>query len=347
MKKKRPTIKDIARKLDISVSTVSRALRDAQDINPITKRKVVELADKIGYKKSVLAAGLASKKSFLIGVIIPELTVTFFGTVIMGIDEFLKPLGYDLIIVYSDENENKESDCIDLLIDRQVDGILISLSFNTRKDDHLRRAMEEEIPIVVFDRILPNSVLPIPRVIVDDFDAGYQATTHLINKGYKRIAFITGPTDMHISQERLLGYKTAMERNGRGTSADLIVPTIDLRRSVGTALDKLMVLKERPDAIIAFNDPIAFKLISLLHKRGIKIPDRIAVMGISGDAMGELFYPSLSTINQPAKEMGYIAAGLLQDRINEMKKAKDNGRVFIPMSIIRKLPVQLIEREST
>ncbi|NLR94009.1 MULTISPECIES: LacI family DNA-binding transcriptional regulator [Flammeovirga] len=347
MKKRKPTIKDIARKLDISVSTVSRAIRGAEDINPVTKRKVLELAEKIGYKKSVLAAGLASKKSFLIGVIIPELTVPFFGTAILGIEEFLKPLGYDLIILHSDENAQNESDCIDLLIDRQVDGILISLSMNTTNDDHLRRAMEEEIPLVVFDRILPNSELPIPRVIVDDFDAGFQATQHLINKGYKRVAFITGPVDMYISQKRQEGYVRAMERNGRPTSAEYIVPATDLRRSVGTALDKLMVLKDKPDAIIAFNDPIAFKVISLLHKRGVKIPTQIAVMGISGDAMGELFYPSLTTINQPAKEMGFVAANLLIDRVTAMKKAKDEGKLFIPMSILKTLPIELIEREST
>lgn len=347
MKKRKPTIKDIARRLDISVSTVSRAIRGAEDVNPMTKKKVLELADKIGYKKSVLAAGLASKKSYLIGVIIPELTVPFFGTVILGVEHFLKPLGYDLIIVHSDEQENKEKECIDLLLDRQVDGILISLSFNTKSDDHLRKVMEEEVPIVVFDRTLPNSVLPIPRVIVDDFDAGYQATNHLIHKGYERIAFITGPEDLYISQQRLKGYRRAMERSGIGTSADLIVPTLDLRRSVGTALDKLMVLKEKPDAIIALNDPIAFKLMSFLHRRGVVIPDKIAVMGISGDAMGELFYPSLTTISQPAEEMGFEAASLLIDRMKAIKVAKDNGKPFIPMSILKKLPVTLIEREST
>ena len=347
MKNRKPTIKDIARRLDISVSTVSRALRNAEDINPVTKRNVLELAEKIGYKKSVLAAGLASKKSFLIGVIIPEITVPFFGNVIIGIEEFLKPLGYDLIILHSDENVTNESECIDLLIDRQVDGIMISLSMNTKNDDHLKRAMEQEIPVVIFDRYLPDSVLPIPRVIIDDFDAGYQATTHLINKGYKRIAFITGPVDMFISQQRQEGYIRAMERNGRSTSADLIVPATDLRRSVGTALDKLMVLKNKPDAILAFNDPIAFKLMRLLHKRDIKIPKEVAVMGISGDAMGELFYPSLTTISQPAKDMGYWAANLLKDRMDAMKKAKDDGKVFIPMSIQKFLPIKLIDREST
>ncbi|KXX70724.1 LacI family DNA-binding transcriptional regulator [Flammeovirga sp. SJP92] len=347
MKKRKPTIKDIARRLDISVSTVSRAIRGAEDINPMTKKKVLDLAEKIGYKKSVLAAGLASKKSYLIGVIIPELTVPFFGRVILGIEQFLKPLGYDLIIVHSDEQEQKEKECIDILLDRQVDGILISLSFNTKSDLHLKKAMEEEVPIVVFDRILPKSELPIPRVIVDDFEAGYQATNHLINKGYKRIAFISGPEDLYISQQRLKGYRTAMERNGFGTSADLIVPTLDLRRSVGQALDKLMVLKEKPDAIVALNDPIAFRVMRLLQKRGIEIPEKIAVMGISGDDMGELFNPSLTTINQPAQEMGFVAANLLIDRMNAMKDAKNQGKVFIPMAILKKLPISLIEREST
>lgn len=347
MNKRKPTIKDIARRLDISVSTVSRAIRGAEDVNPQTRKKVLDLAGKIGYKKSVLAAGLASKKSYLIGIIIPELTVPFFGRVILGIEEFLKPLGYDLIIVHSDEQEQKEIDCIDILLDRQVDGILISLSFNTKSDAHLRRAMEEEVPIVVFDRILPNSLLPIPRVIVDDFEAGYQATMHLINKGYKKIAFISGPEDLYISQQRLKGYRTAMERNGQGTSADLIVPTLDLRRTVSIALDKLLILKEKPEAIIALNDPIAFKVMRLLQKKGVSVPGKIAVMGISGDPMGALFYPSLTTINQPAQEMGYVAAQLLIDRMNAMKEAKNHGKPFIPMAILKKLPISLIEREST
>lgn len=337
------TIKDIARELGISPSTVSRALKDHPDISVETKKTVNQLATKLNYQPNTVALNLRQSKTNTIGVIIPEIVHFFFSTVISGIEDVAYRAGYNVILAQSNESMAREITDLKALFNSRVDGMLMSVSRGTTNFDHIESILSKGVPFVFFDRVYGNPQLS--KVIVDDFAGAKEATLHLIEQGCKRIAHIEGPPNLDISKQRLNGYKEALRENGFKLEDELVTVC-----STGTieegkvATEKLLNLKNRPDAIFATNDPAAMGAMQAIKAKGLKIPDDVAIVGFSNWQFSALMEPPLSSVDQPGFEMGQEAAKLLIKQIDT--KGKDKSDSEIP-SEIKVLKTRLIVRASS
>lgn len=337
------TIKDIARELGISPSTVSRALKDHPDISPETKKAVNQLATKLNYQPNTVALNLRQSKTNTIGVIIPEIVHFFFSTIISGIEDVAYRAGYNVILAQSNESQAREVTDIKALFNSRVDGMLISVSRETTDFEHIESILAKGVPIVFFDRVYNNPQLS--KVIVDDFAGAKEATRHLIEQGCKRIAHIEGPPNLDISTQRLEGYKAALTEHGMEIDEDLITvcpsATIDEGKEV---TKRLISIKKRPDAIFASNDPTAMGAMLAVKEMGFKIPNDIAIVGFSNWLFSALMEPPLTTVDQPGFEMGQEAAKLLIRQIE--KKGKDKEETEIPPET-KILKTRLIVRDSS
>src|SRR6478752_56464 len=322
MKYNQVTIKDIARELGISPSTVSRALKDHPDISPATKKAVNELAEKLNYQTNIVALSLRQSKTNTLGVIIPELVHFFFSTVISGIEDVAYSAGYNVIITQSNESFAREAINIKALFNSRVDGMLISLSRETGTFDHLEGILAKGVPMVFFDRIYDNGNSSM--VIVDDLSGAKDATRHLIEQGCKRIAHLEGPPNLAISKQRLEGYLEALKDNNIPVNKSIIMEcplgTIEEGKK---ATEKLLAMSEPPDAIFATNDPAAMGAMQAIKEAGLKIPKDIAVVGFSNWFFSALLEPPLTSVDQPGFEMGQEAAKLLIRQIEIKSKNSD------------------------
>ncbi len=307
------TIKDIARDLGISPSTVSRALKDHPDISKETKKQVNELASKLNYKPNIIALSLRSQRSNVIGVIIPEIVHYFFSSVISGMEDVAIAHGYSMMISQSMEDYEKEVAACNTFLNGIIDGLLISVTKETVNYDHIKKMEEEGIPIVFYDRYVEefNS----DKVVIDDFGGAYQATEHLIIQGRRKIVHFQGPQNRLIGQNRLNGYLKAMHNNGVVIDSKLIIPCDTYQQAISET-QKLIDSKVKFDAIFTVNDFTAIGVIKTLKKNGIKIPEDVSVVGFGDDQVAEMVEPSLTTIHQPGFEMGKKAMELLIKRIN-------------------------------
>ncbi|MFZ2907444.1 MAG: LacI family DNA-binding transcriptional regulator [Cyclobacteriaceae bacterium] len=334
------TIKDIARELGISPSTVSRALKDHPDISPETKKAVNALAEKLNYQPNIVALNLRQSKTNTIGVIIPEIVHFFFSTVISGIEDIAYSAGYNVILAQSNESLQREKTDIKALFNSRVDGMLISISRETTEFDHIESIISKGVPIVFFDRVYDNNQLS--KVLVDDFEGAKEATLHLIKQGYKRIAHLEGPPNLAISKQRLEGFLEAHKQNNLSVNKELIVPclfgTIEEGKS---ATAKLLKLKNPPDAIFASNDPAAMGSMQAIKEQGLKIPNDVAVVGFSNWLFSSMMDPPLTSVDQPGFEMGQEAARILIRHIER----KDKDSEIVPETKI--LKTKLIVRESS
>jgi LacI family transcriptional regulator len=331
------TIKDLARELDISPSTVSRALKDHPDISPETKRLVKELAEEMNYKPNLIAQGLRKSKTNTIGVIVPELIHFFFSTVISGIENVAYARGYNVILCQSDENYEREVTDTRALWNSRVDGMLVSLSRQTTKYDHFKELLEEELPIVFFDRVTDE--LKTSQVIVDDYLGAYKAVELLINKGCKNIVHLAGPDTLEISRNRLKGYTDALKSHSLSVDEKLVYPCTEGSHEESKILTH-EILKQHPevDGIFANNDMAALGSILALQELGIAIPDKVKVVGFSDWQLSSLIKPRLSTVSQAGFEMGQEATSIL---IDEIESSAD------PVIIKKVISTKLIERETT
>lgn len=312
MRSNQITIKDIARILGISPSTVSRALKDHPDINTDTKKAVNELARKLKYQPNAVALSLKNSRSNTIGIIIPEIVHYFFSSVISGIEDVASQKGYTVIICQSNESFGREVANANALLSHRVDGILISISKETNSFDHFINLQEGGIPLVFFDRIAPG--IDADQVITDDIDASYNATRHLIENGRKRIAHFAGPQGLVIGRNRLQGYLNALTEAGLPIDNRLIIEADTFekaRNTVGEMLDAGIV----PDGIFAVNDMTAIGAMQTIMKRGYKIPDDVSIVGFSDGYLSGITEPHLSSVDQHGYEMGTTAAEMLFHRI--------------------------------
>ena len=312
MRSNQITIKDIARILGISPSTVSRALKDHPDINTDTKKAVNELASKLKYQPNAVALSLKNSRSNTIGIMIPEIVHYFFSSVISGIEDVASQKGYTVIICQSNEKFAREVSNAKTLLSHRVDGILVSISKETNSFDHFVNLQEGGIPLVFFDRIAPG--ISADLVITDDIDASYNATRHLIETGCKRIAHFAGPQGLVISRDRLQGYLNALTEAGLPIDKRLIIEADTFekaRNTVGQMLDAGNV----PDGIFAVNDMTAIGAMQTIQKRGYKIPDQISIVGFSDGYLSGVTDPHLSSVDQHGYEMGTTAAEMLFRRI--------------------------------
>lgn len=313
MKRQTVTIKDIARELGISPSTVSRALKDHFEISEETKEAVKRVAKELNYQPNTLALSLRNSKSNTIGVVVPEIVHFFFSTVISGIEDVAHSRGYNVIITQSNESYEREVMNIQTLFNNRVDGILISISMETYDYTHLEAIEEKGLPVVFFDRTtdLENH----NSVVVDDFTGGYQATEHLIQQGYQRIAHLAGPTNLFIMNERLRGYKQALEDAGIKYEDSLVIYEKSMDPVSAHDASYELLKKENPDAFFASNDMAAMGAIKAAQKYGKNVPLDVGVVGFSNWQFTEFANPSITTIEQPGFEIGQKAADMLLRKI--------------------------------
>ena len=312
MKSSQATIKDIARELGISPSTVSRALKDHPDISQKTRKAVKELARKLNYEPNAIALSLRNRSSLTIGVIIPEIVHYFFSSVISGIEEIAYESGYTVIICQSNEDYEKEKNILHTLMSKRVDGILISVSKTTTNYDHFLELQRSRIPVVFYDRVLnlPNS----DRVIVDDYTGAYKAVSHLIKVGCKRIAHLATSQDLMIGRNRKNGYVQALKDNSIEIDEEIIL-RCDTDKHAQKCIPYILSLQKKVDGIFAVNDLTAMTAMSIIKRSGYRIPDDIAIVGFSNSIYSSMTDPPLSTVEQQGYEVGRKAINLLLDRI--------------------------------
>jgi DNA-binding LacI/PurR family transcriptional regulator len=327
------TIKDIAKKLGVSVSTVSRALKDHPDISEKTKALIRNFANEMNYRPNVLALSLRKQKSNTIGLIIPEIVHHFFSSVISGIEDLTYREGYNLIICQSNENQFRESTNLQTLIDHRVDGIIVSMSKSTTNFNHFKKAWEDGIPMVFFDRIC--DAIETDRVVMDDFEGGRLATEYLINKGCRNILHLAAAPNLLIGRNRRDGYIEAL-RQYNIPVRDKFILKCDTREEVLTMQNHILSLVPQIDAIFAVNDSTAIAVIQMLRRNGFRVPEDIRVIGFGDGPIATIVEPALTTVEQKGYDMGREAVRLLLQRLNNPNVPIDyQTRVFTPTIKVR------------
>jgi DNA-binding LacI/PurR family transcriptional regulator len=307
------TIKDIARQLNISISTVSRAMRNAPDVNVDTRKAVMTLSEELNYHPNKLALSLKQKQTHNIGVIVPNLDYVL-STMVKGIDEVALEAGYTVMVCQSNESFGREMVNTRRLLDSLVDGFIISVSSETKVFDHFKKIQEKEMPMVVFDRITPH--LKAPSVRIDNMDGGFQATEHLIEQGYKRIAILAGPKNLGISNIRLEGYINALNKYKIKPDNDLIIHCDFNQDYAYVATQELLAGKKKPDAIFTISDRMAIGAMLAIKERGLRMPQDIGLVGFNNEPFTNLVTPRISSVDQPSFELGKIAAKLFIERVH-------------------------------
>ena len=316
--KTRVTINDLAKKLNLTAATVSRALSNHPRISPATKELVINLAKKMDYKRDRLASSLRSGKTHTIGVIIPSADINFFGSVVHGIESIANINGYHILLYQSNESPEYEIKAVEAFIGAKVDGILASVAKKTLDFSHYLEIKKREIPLVFFDR--SKDVLNIPTVIINDFKGAFIATEHLIKQGYKSVAHISGQLHLKIFHNRLKGYKAALQHYNLPIDESLIYNG-DVSIEAGRkAMSYFLSLSKPPDGIFAAEDFTALGVIKAAKEHNIKIPQQLGVIGFANEPFGEHITPSLSSIDQQTKKMGKEAFNLLLKIINNKNK---------------------------
>ncbi|MEX2603136.1 MAG: LacI family DNA-binding transcriptional regulator [Gracilimonas sp.] len=335
MTSKRTTIHDIAKELDITASTVSRALKDHPRISDSTKKLVVETAKKMNYQPNSIAAALRRGTSNLIGVIVPNVDRNFFASVVRGVEDVLNDTSYNVIICQSSDSLEKEKSNIKALLEAQVDGIFASYAKETTDFEHFEDVLKRGIPLILFDRM--QDAFDVDAVVIDDYLGANKATEHLIEQGCKRIVHFSGPDNVSIYRDRRRGYEEALVRNGLTVDTNLILPS-DLKLESGKALGKeILNWPELPDAIFSASDYAAMGAMEVLKNNGIQIPGDIALVGFSNESFTAIVDPPLSTVDQHSKKMGQFTANLFLDRIKKNNGAHTPTKTVLnPELIIRK-----------
>jgi LacI family transcriptional regulator len=326
------TIKDIAQALNISPSTVSRALKDHPDISRETKDAVNNLAAKLRYKPNAVALSLKNSRTNTIGVIVPEVVHFFFSSVISGIEDVAYDAGYNVMVCQSNEMYSREIINAQALDSNRVEGALVSISKETHDFSHLLYLEENGIPLVFFDRAPED--LDVDKVIIDDRKAGYNATTHLIETGCRRIAHLAAPQTLGIGIQRLAGYKQALAEHGIPYREDWVI-VADSFELAGDATRHLMHLPTPPDAIFAVNDSTAVGAMKTLQRMSIDIPQKVAIIGFTAGFFSDITTPTLSSVDQHGYEMGVEAAKLLLQRIEKPVEGKHKTQYIDTHLVIR------------
>ncbi len=342
MTKHRITLKYIAEKLGITITTVSKALKDYPDISKDTKKKVNSLAKKLNYQPDSQAVALRGKGSKTIGLIIPEIVHFFFSNVIKGIMDYTESNGYRLLITLSSNSWELEKKQVNLLFGTKVDGILMSLANETKSTKHLEVLSEYEIPLVMFDKV--SDKIQCNKVTIDDANGGHVATTHLLRRGCKRIAHIRGPKSPLNSKGRFKGYKKALDEYGINFDPTLVKECSDVTYEEGYRFGKeLMQMPNKPDGIFAVTDQVGVGALNAIKDEGMEVPNEVKIVGFSDSQIAQVSQPPLTTIHQSGYEMGETATKLLINDIELRKKNPDH--LFGSKQII--LETHLIRRGST
>lgn len=336
--KRKVTLKQIAKELDVSISTVSKSLRNSIEISEDTRQKVQAFAKLYNYKPNNIALSLKNKKTKTIGIIIPEIVHHFFATVISGIEQVANENGYNVIVCLSDESFDKEVINMEMLANGSIDGFIMSLSKETqlkRDFHHIVEVINQGMPVVMFDRVT-NDVL-CDKVIIDDQMASYEAVDYLISKGFKNIALLTTVDYVSVGKLRTDGYVKAMRGHDMPVREEMIIKIEDID-NCSVKIEKLLK-EQQPDAIFAVNELFAVTSIKLAAKMGLSVPKDLSVIGFTDGIISQFSTPSITTVSQNGIKMGGRAAKMLIDRL-EMEEEDEHYRTEV-------IETHLVEREST
>lgn len=331
------TIKDLARMLNVSVATVSRALRDLPDIHPDTKKAVLDLAEALDYQPNVLATSLVKSRTKTLGLVVPDLGYYFFSTVVKSIEDAAMNAGYSLLITQTQESYERELVNIQNLLRSQVEGFIISLSRETENLDHIRRLQKRGIPLVFFDR--DSDEIATSKIMVDNEESAYEAVKHLIENGCKRIAFLAGPKNVSVSNQRRAGYLRALEEAGIPADPSLILHSDYFQDTAISQTHILMKGAKRPDGILVVSDRLAIGVLVALKELNISVPGEVKIVSFNNEPICSVLSPSISSVAQPLDEIGRLAVELLVEQI-EKKSSEDFPKIKV-------LKTKLVVRESS
>ncbi len=335
MVKRRISLKDIAKELRVSISTVSRGLRDHPDISHEMIVRIKELAGLRNYSPNPMAMGLLKQRTKMIGVIVPDLVTHFFSSVISGIEEVAKEKGYFVIVSPSNESYLKEKENIGNLMKARVEGFIVCLSQETTDYSHFMQIIEAEIPLVFFDRVCLKEM--VPTVTADSFEAALGITHHFFENDAHRIAYISGPDHLNISDERRMGYLQGLKDCGLKFCPEYLEKCDLSPLSAANATLRLLTLPTPPDAIFGINDTVVFAAMKEIRKFGLSVPKDILLVGFTDEFHATVVHPMLTSVTHPTNEMGRVAANLFFELVENMD--------LPPKSI--ELKTRLVIRESS
>jgi DNA-binding LacI/PurR family transcriptional regulator len=336
-----PTLKDIAQRLNVSISTVSRAIRNSPDVKPETKKSILALVEEFNYQPNQLALSLRNKQTHTIGVLVPNLDYVL-SMMVRGIDEIALESGYTVMICQSNESYGREILNTRRLLDSLVDGFIISVSSETKTFEHFKKIQEKNIPMVLFDRVTPE--LKVPSVRIDNEGGGFQATEHLIEQGYKRIAILAGPENLGISNRRMDGYLNALKKHNIKIDESLIFHCDFNQDYAFFATQELLSMKKKPDAIFAISDRLAIGAMLAIKQKGLNMPHDIGLVGFNDEPILSLVSPTISSVEMPSFELGKLAAKLfiealhnVDDDMSSIEKVLKT-KLFVRESSLRIIP---------
>jgi LacI family transcriptional regulator len=327
------TIYDVAREANVSMATVSRVVNGNPNVKPTTRKKVLATIERLGYRPNAVARGLASKKTTTVGAIIPDISSIFFAELARGIEDIATMYKYNIILSNSDQNKDKEIQLINTMLEKQVDGIIF-MGGNI-SEEHVQQFSTASVPVVLAATF--DDTDSIPSVNIDYEEAAYEATNYLIEKGNKKVAFISGKEAYTINQLKYQGYLRAMKEANLNIVEDYILTGDYTYESGIETVEKLMNLSDKPTAIFTASDAIALGAIHGAQDLGYKVPEDIEVFGFDNTKLATMVRPTLSTVVQPTYDIGAVAMRLLTKYMN--KEEVEENKVV--------LPHRLVERNST
>jgi len=330
--KKEITIYDLAKELNLSAATISRALKNHHAINKNTKKRIIEKAEELGYRHNNFASNLRKQKTHTIGIIVHELNSNFITSVLAGIEKVTTAAKYDIIITHSSESYEKETANALNLFHKRVDGVIASLSFDTKDLDHFQVFASRGIPVIFFDRVEENSEST--KVIIDNYKSGYQATQHLIEQGCKKIVMVTANLNRNVYAQRFKGYKDALFDNNIAFDENrLLIKDLSERCGVEAAM-QILKMDPLPDGAFITNDFSAAVCMQTLKDNGISIPGDIAIVGFNNDAISKIVEPQLTTINYPGIDIGEIAATNLINHLKGVSNIAQTNTIVVRSDLI-------------
>jgi DNA-binding LacI/PurR family transcriptional regulator len=335
------TIKDIAQRLNISISTVSRALRNAPDVNTETKQAVMLLSEELNYQPNRLALSLRHKQTHTIGVIVPNLDYVL-STMVRGIDEVALEAGYTVMVCQSNESYGREILNTRRLLDSLVDGFIISVSSETKMFDHFRKVQERGLPMVVFDRVTHDLIAPSVRL--DNEEGGFIATEHLLEQGFGRIAILAGPANLGVSSSRLEGYLKALKKHKIKIDPKLIIYCDFNQDYAYYATQELLAMKKRPDGIFTISDRMAIGAMLAIKEKGLQMPRDIGLVGFNNEPVVSLVTPTISSVDMPSFELGKVAAKLFIETMHNNEDMSKVEEVLKPKLFIRESSQRMVQK---
>ena len=329
---KEVTIYDIAQKLHISSATVSRGLNNHFSVNKKTQKIIIETARSMGYRSNLFAKNLRHQKTRTLGIIVQTLNSNFIASVLSGIEQVANKAGYNLIISQSQESQAKEAINAEAMFNRRVDGLIVSLAFDTKNVSHFDSFFNKDIPVVFFDRVSFGQSST--NVVIDNFKAGYEATRHLISQGCKRIAHITGNLTRNVYADRMKGYKEALAESKIPFNEKYVLINNMDEVSALEAADRLMSMKPMPDGLFVANDNCAAVCMQAIKDAGYSVPKDIAIVGFNNDIISRVVNPKITTVNYPGEQMGTITANALINHLEGKANLGATSTIIIKSELI-------------